>query len=59
MRTAYRRLGNPLPKAFLAGHNRGLKVFRYFKPYEMGVDVVYPEGSPEAAAHGLFDRIGA
>jgi hypothetical protein len=58
VRTVYERLGNPLAKAVAAGHKQGLKVYGYFKPYEMGVDLVYPEGSPEAAADGLFDRIG-
>ena len=57
VRTVYNRLGNPLAAAVRAGHNHGLEVFGYFKPYEMGVDKVYPEGSPEASAHGLFDRI--
>ena len=58
IRTVYSRLGNPLAEAVRAGHDQNLEVFGYFKPYEMGVDLVYPEGSPEAAAYGLYDRIG-
>ena len=48
IRTVYSRLGNPLAEAVRAGHDQDLEVFGYFKPYEMGVDLVYPEGSPEA-----------
>ena len=58
VRKVYARLGNPFAAAVRAGHERGLEVFGYFKPYEMGVDKVFPEGSPEAKAYGLFPRIG-
>ncbi|MBN2294488.1 MAG: hypothetical protein JXM70_18815 [Pirellulales bacterium] len=57
-RKVYKRLQNPFAKAVKAGHEQDLEVFGYFKPYEMGVDMVFPQGSPEAAKYGLVDRIG-
>ncbi|MHB9132406.1 MAG: hypothetical protein ACYDBB_15150 [Armatimonadota bacterium] len=54
----YRELGNPLKVAVEAGHRHGLEVYAYFKPYETGPGVIFPEGSPHAIAWGLLDCIG-
>lgn len=54
----YRRLGNPLRVAVEAGHRRGMEVYAYFKPYETGVSMVFPEGTPEAQAYGLLPHRG-
>lgn len=54
----YRGLGNPLKVAVDAGHRHGLKVFAYFKPYETGPAMIFPEGSPEAGSMGLLPQLG-
>lgn len=54
----YRGLGNPLKVAVEAGHRHGLEVYGYFKPYETGPGLIFPEGSPEAQQWGLLDCIG-
>ena len=54
----YQHLGNAFARAVVAAHAEGLRIFGYFKPYEMAVDQVFPEGSPEARESGIFDRIG-
>ena len=54
----YRLLGNPLKVAVEAGHRHGLEVYAYFKPYETGPGMVFPEGSPEAAEWGRLDCVG-
>ena len=54
----YRVLGNPLKVAVEAGHRHGLEVYAYFKPYETGPGVMFPEGSPEARTMGLLPYIG-
>jgi hypothetical protein len=57
-KATYRALQNPLRAAVEAGHRHGIEVYAYFKPYEMGVSMVIPEGSPEARAHGLLPCVG-
>jgi hypothetical protein len=54
----YRGLGNPLKVAVEAGHRHGLEVYAYFKPYETGPDLSFPEGSPQAKTMGLLPQIG-
>ncbi len=54
----YKGLGNPLKVAVEAGHRHGLEVYAYYKPYETGVSMVLPEGSPEARQHGRLPRLG-
>ncbi|HYG75345.1 MAG TPA: hypothetical protein VEK08_10120 [Planctomycetota bacterium] len=54
----YRNLGNPLKVAVEAGHRHGLEVYAYFKPYETGPGVTFPEGSPEAKQWGLLECVG-
>lgn len=53
-----RSLGNPLKAAVVAGHRHGLEVYAYFKPYETGPGLLFPEGSPEAKTMGLLPHIG-
>ena len=53
-----RALGNPLKAAVAAGHRHGMEVYAYFKPYETGPAVTFPEGSPQAKDYGLLDCIG-
>ena len=51
-------LGNPLKAAVESGHRHGLEVYAYFKPYETGPGMMFPEGSPEAKTMGLLPCIG-
>jgi hypothetical protein len=53
-----RSLGNPLKVAVEAGHRHGLEVYAYFKPYETGAGLLFPEGSPEAKTMGLLPHVG-
>jgi hypothetical protein len=55
---AYRELENPLKVAVEAGHRRGLKVYAYFKPYETGPAMMFPDGSPQASSMGLLPHQG-
>jgi hypothetical protein len=54
----YRTLDNPLKVATEAGHRHGLDVYAYFKPYETGAAVMFPEGSPQAGEWGRLDCLG-
>ncbi|MBT7702563.1 MAG: hypothetical protein HN700_19915 [Verrucomicrobia bacterium] len=54
----YRLLGNPLRVAVESGHKHGLEVYAYFKPYETGAGMLFPEGSPEAGEMGLLPHLG-
>ena len=54
----YRSLGNPLRAAVEAGHRHGIEVYAYFKPYETGGGLSYPDGSPEARAYGKLPKVG-
>ena len=54
----YQGLGNPLKVAVEAGHRNGLEVYAYFKPYETGPSMTFPEGSAEAKSMGLLPQIG-
>ena len=58
IRETYRHPGNPLRAAVVAGHRYGLEVYAYFKPYETGIALVFPEGSPEAQAYGQLHHQG-
>ena len=51
-------LGNPLQVAVDAGHRHGLEVYGYFKPYETGLAMAFPEGAPESRAWGRLWRLG-
>lgn len=55
---AYRELENPLKVAVEAGHRHGLEVYSYFKPYETGPAMMFPEGSPQASSMGLLPHQG-
>jgi hypothetical protein len=54
----YRNLGNPLQVAVESGHRHGLEVYAYFKPYETGAGMLFPDGSAEAKEMGLLQQIG-
>lgn len=49
---------NPLAEAVAAGHRHGQDVYAYFKPYETGPGLMFPEGSPEAERWGIIPHIG-
>jgi len=53
----YKLLGNPLREAVKAGHKHGIEVYGYFKPYETGPGVFFPDGSPEAKKFGKIQKI--
>ena len=50
--------GNPLKVAVEAAHRHGLELYAYFKPYETGPGLLFPEGSPQAKTMGLLDHAG-
>lgn len=54
----YHQLGNPLKVATEAAHRHGLEMYAYFKPYETGVGISFPEGSREAATFGRLPQLG-
>lgn len=54
----YSGLGNPLAVAASEAHRLGMELYAYFKPYEMGVSMVLPEGSREAKDWGLIPAKG-
>jgi hypothetical protein len=54
----YNLLGNPLRVATEAAHRHGLEMYAYFKPYETGPAISFPEGSSEAAAFGRLAQLG-
>jgi hypothetical protein len=51
-------LDNPLKTAVEMGHRHGIEVYGYYKPYETGPAMYFPEGSPEARAHGRLWKLG-
>ena len=51
-------LDNPLKTAVEAGHRHGIEVYGYYKPYETGPAMYFPEGTPEARAHGRLWKLG-
>jgi len=51
-------LDNPLKTAVEIGHRHGIEVYGYYKPYETGPAMYFPEGSPEARAHGRLRKLG-
>ncbi len=51
-------LDNPLKTAVEAGHRHGIEVYGYYKPYETGPAMCFPEGSPEARAYGRIWKLG-
>jgi len=51
-------LGNPLRVAAEAAHRHGIELYAYFKPYETGVAMYLPEGSPQARLWGRLYHIG-
>ena len=51
-------LGDPLRVAVQAAHRHGLELYGYFKPYETGVSMLFPEGSPQAREWGRLPHIG-
>lgn len=51
-------LQNPLQVAVECGHRHGLEVYGYFKPYETGPAMVFPDASPEARTYGRLSQIG-
>ncbi len=55
----YQVLGqNPLGIAVEAAHRYGMEIYAYYKPYETGPAIVYPEGSYEAKVYGRIRQIG-
>jgi len=54
----YQQLGNPLRVAAEAAHRHGMELYAYYKPYETGVGISFPEGSPEAVAFGRLPQLG-
>jgi hypothetical protein len=54
----YRVLGNPLRVAAEAAHRHGIELYAYYKPYETGPGISFPDGSPEAREFGRLPQQG-
>lgn len=54
----YDGLRHPLRVAAEAAHRHGIELFAYFKPYEMGPPLGFPEGSPEGREWGRLPARG-
>lgn len=51
-------LGDPLRVAAEAAHRHGLELYAYYKPYETGIAMYFPEGSPQAREWGRLPHLG-
>jgi hypothetical protein len=51
-------LGNPLRVAVEAAHRHGLELYAYYKPYETGPGIYFPDGSQEKRAFGRIRQRG-
>jgi hypothetical protein len=54
-----RALQQPVRVAAQAAHRHGLEIYGYFKPYETGISMIYPEGSPEGKRYGQVPHLGS
>jgi len=54
----YTFMENPLKVAAEAAHRHGMELYVYYKPYETGPAILFPEGSLEAAAYGRLSHLG-
>jgi hypothetical protein len=54
-----RLLKQPIRVAAKAAKRHGLEIYAVYKPYEGGVSMIYPEGSPEAKRHGVLPHLGS
>jgi hypothetical protein len=52
-------LGQPIRVAVEAARRHALEIYGYFKPYETGISMIFPEGSPEALQYGKLPHLGA
>jgi len=51
-------LCNPLRVAAEAAHRHGMEIYAYYKPYETGIAMYFPEGSPQARQWGRLPHLG-
>ncbi len=59
MAQTYHLLGqNSISIAVEAAHRHGLEIYGYFKPYETGCSMMFPEGSYEGMVYGRLSQIG-
>ncbi len=55
----YQNLGqDPLGEAVKAAHRHGLELYAYYKPYETGPALLFPDGSYEAKVYGRLGQVG-
>ncbi len=52
-------LENPLGVAVKAARRHGLEIYGFFKPWETGLSMLFPEGSEEARRWGRLPHLGA
>ena len=55
---SYRILGDATRVAVAAAKRHGLEVYGLLKPYETGLSLIHPEGSPEAQEYGILPHLG-
>jgi hypothetical protein len=54
-----RALGQPIRVAVDAARRHGLEIYAFFKPYETGISMIFPEGSPEGRQYGEVPHLGS
>jgi len=58
IRKTYENVGDVLPAAVRAAHAHGIKIFPVLKPFDMGYNISYGEGTEQAQRCGKLERIG-
>ena len=53
-----RALKQPIRVAAQAARRHGLEIYGFFKPYETGISMIFPEGSPEGQRWGQLPHLG-
>jgi hypothetical protein len=54
-----RALKQPIRVAAQAARRHGLEIYGFFKPYETGISMIFPEGSPEGQRWGQIPHLGS
>jgi hypothetical protein len=58
IRKTFENVGDVLPAAVRAAHAHGIKIFPVLKPFDMGYNLSYGEGTEQARRCGKLQRIG-
>lgn len=58
IRKTFENVGDVLPAAVRAAHAHGIEIFPVLKPFDMGYNISYGEGTEQAQRCGKLPRIG-